>query len=48
MTTKSIGTGYRLKDGKLIKKPPRMAAGQARGKSLKAARLQAKWKAKSK
>jgi len=38
MTSKSLGPGYRLKDGKLTKKPPRMAPVLAAGQKHKADR----------
>jgi hypothetical protein len=47
MTTKPI-TGYRFKDGKLIKKPPRLAAGQRKKIEGKAARLAKAWASRSK
>lgn len=48
MTTKPI-TSHRLtKDGKLVAKPPRMAAGQKRNKAMKQARQEKAWKAKAK
>ena len=39
MTTKAI-TGYRIKDGKLVKRPPRMAPVLARGQKHKADRIE--------
>jgi len=48
MATKPI-TGYRLDaSGKLKKKPPRMAPVLASAKHKQAARLEKKWKGKSK
>jgi hypothetical protein len=47
-TTKSIGSGYRISGGKVVKRPPRMAAGQKKNKALKAARLAKKWAERSK
>jgi len=47
MTTKPL-TGYRLKDGKLVKKAPRMAPVLAAAKHKQAARLEKKWRGKSK
>jgi hypothetical protein len=45
MTSKSLGPGYRLKDGKTIaKKPPRMAAGQRKKIEGKAKREAAAWR----
>lgn len=46
MTTKSV-KGYVEKDGKLVKKAPKMAAGQKRNKALKTARLAKQWAQKS-
>lgn len=57
MTTKPI-TGYRIKWSdndpskptkvKISKKPPKMAAGQKRNKTMKTARLAKKWAERSK
>lgn len=46
MTTKPIA-GYRLKDGKLVKKPPRMAAHERKRIEGKAKREAAAWQKKS-
>ena len=40
--------GYKVQDGKLVKKPPRMAAGQARNKHQQAARKAKAWQSRSK
>jgi hypothetical protein len=48
MTTRSIGSSYRLKDGKVIKSQPRQPAGQARNQRMKTARLAKKWAERSK
>lgn len=47
MSTKAI-TGFKLKDGKLVKRPPRMAPVLAAAKHKQAARLEKKWRAKAK
>ena len=47
MPTKPI-TSHRIKDGKLVAKPPRMAAGQAKNRKLKTARLAKAWAERSK
>lgn len=53
MTTKHIGSGFKIsgsKSGKVVvvRKAPRMAAGQAANKHQQAAREEKAWKAKSK
>lgn len=47
MTTKAI-TGYRLKDGKLVKRSARLPPVLASAKRHKADRIEKKWRAKSK
>lgn len=48
MSTKAIA-GYRLdKSGRLVKRPPRMAPVLAAAKYKQAARIEKKWRAKSK
>lgn len=48
MTTKALGSGYRIKDGKVVKKAARIPAGQAKNKAMKTARLAKAWAEKSK
>lgn len=40
MSTKSIGSGFKIKDGRVVKRAPRMAAGQAKNKHQQAARIE--------
>jgi hypothetical protein len=47
MSTKPL-TGYRIVDGKIVKRPPRMPAGQKKNKALKASSLAKQWAEKSK
>lgn len=44
----TIGKRYKIEDGKVTKKPPRMAAGQRRNAEGKAASLAKRWARKSK
>jgi hypothetical protein len=46
MTTKPI-TGYRIKDGKVVKAKPSLPAGQAKNKAMKSQRLAKAWAEKS-
>lgn len=48
MATKSLGPGFKLKDGKLTKRPPRMAPVLARAQKAKADRQEKQWRGKSK
>jgi hypothetical protein len=47
MSSKPL-TGYRLKDGKVIKSPARVPAGQAKNRNMKAQRLAKAWAERSK
>jgi hypothetical protein len=47
MTSKTIGSGFRFSAGKIVKRPPKMAAGQKRNQTMKASRLTKAWAAKS-
>lgn len=47
MTTKPLGPGFKLKDGKLTKRAPRMAPVLAAAKHKQAARKEKAWKRKS-
>lgn len=48
MTSKTIGSGFRISAGKVVKRAPRMPAGQAANAYAKAAREEKAWRAKSK
>jgi hypothetical protein len=44
----ALGKQYRVSDGKITKKPARMAAGQLKNAHGKASRLAKRWASKSK
>jgi ribosomal protein S30 len=48
MTTKSLGSSFKISGGKVVKRPPRMPAGQKKNKALKASRLAKQWAERSK